>query len=395
MKRLQDGGLVRVVVAHQHNADGEVTKVTDALGHSRHAKYTGHLLQSAIDAKGTGTDGTGGNTTTYGWDGRNNALSQKLPLGATASVTAYQTVAGTDLPNDFTTADGRKDTFKCDTNGNTMSVTASGTADGIREYTSNKDTPTCGGFEGQRCTAKDANGKVTSFEYDTKGNLKTVTPPAPLGKTEYTYDALGRVETATDERGIKTVYVYDNRDRVTKVSSTNATVTYSYDGDGNVRTRTDASGSTGWTYDELNRESVRTLQNGAQTALAYTPGGEVDHYTDPTGTTDYTCTPARAERRAVAPDPKPAKALEPKPVEKKDPNLRKIRRLLGELDRTHGHRPTQDLLRLLDEIGKHRDQLARPLPAAETKLVERWQSRLEDRRSAERSAQAAAASRNT
>jgi hypothetical protein len=25
---------------------------------------------------GTGADGTGGNTTTYGWDGRNNALSQ-------------------------------------------------------------------------------------------------------------------------------------------------------------------------------------------------------------------------------------------------------------------------------------------------------------------------------
>ncbi|WP_146046170.1 hypothetical protein [Streptomyces cahuitamycinicus] len=107
-----------------------------------------------------------------------------------------------------------------------------------------------------------------------------------------------------------------------------------------------------------------------------------------------TVTPARAERRAVAPKPKPAKALEPKPVEKKDPNLRKIRRLLGELDRTHGHRRTQDLLRLLDEIGKHRGQLAQPLPAAETKLVERWRSRLEDRRSAERSAQAAAASRN-
>ncbi|GAA2607371.1 hypothetical protein GCM10010424_69300 [Streptomyces lienomycini] len=34
-------------------------------------------------------------------------------------------------------------------------------AGGIREYTYNKDTPTCGGFEGQRCTAKDGNGKVT------------------------------------------------------------------------------------------------------------------------------------------------------------------------------------------------------------------------------------------
>ncbi|MFF3533700.1 hypothetical protein ACFYXP_07090 [Streptomyces sp. NPDC002466] len=105
--------------------------------------------------------------------------------------------------------------------------------------------------------------------------------------------------------------------------------------------------------------------------------------------------PAKREHRAAAPAPKPAKVLEPKPVEKKDPNLRKIRRLLGEVDRTHRHRPTQELLRLLDEIGKHRDQLIRPLPAAETKLVERWRSRLENQRSAERSAQAAAASRNT
>ncbi|MFF3350921.1 RHS repeat-associated core domain-containing protein [Streptomyces sp. NPDC002779] len=271
-----------------HNADGEVTKVTDPLGHSRHSRYTNHLLQTAVDAMGTGADGTGGNTTTYGWDARNNAVSQKLPMGATASVTAYQTIAGTDLPNDFTSADGRKDSFTYDTNGNTESVTTTGTAGATRSYTYNKTTPTCGGFEGQRCTAKDGNGKVTSFTYDTKGNLSKVTPPAPLGQTTYTYDALGRVKTVTDGRAIQTVYAYDNRDRVTTVSSTNATVTYSYDGDGNVKTRTDASGTTSWDYDKLNREKVRTLQNGAQTALAYTPGGEVDYYTDPTGKTDYT-----------------------------------------------------------------------------------------------------------
>ncbi|RSS10752.1 RHS repeat protein [Streptomyces sp. WAC05458] len=289
---------------YTHNADGEVTKVTDPLGHSRHATYKNHLTQTAIDAMGTGTDGTGGNTTTYGWDDRNNPVSQKLPLGATASVTAYQTIAGTDLPNDFTTADGRKDSFKYDTNGNTMSVTTSGTAGGIREYTYNKDTPTCGGFEGQRCTAKDGNGKVTSFTYDDQGNLIKVKPPAPLGETTYTYDALGRIETVKDGRGITTVYGYDSRDRVHEVSSTNFTVTYSYDGDGNVTSRTDASGTTKWDYDKLNRESVRTLQNGAQTALAYTPGGDVDFYTDPTGTTDYTWDKAGRLDYLTAPDGK-------------------------------------------------------------------------------------------
>ncbi|MBZ6142517.1 RHS repeat-associated core domain-containing protein [Streptomyces olivaceus] len=287
-----------------HTADGEVTKVTDPLGHARHSTYKNRLTQTAIDAMGTGADGTGGNTTTYGWDGRNNAVSQKLPLGATASVSAYQTVAGTDLPNDFTTADGRKDSFKYDTNGNTMSVTTSGTAGGTREYTYNDADPECGGFEGQRCTAKDAGGKVTSFEYDTKGNLRKVKPPAPLGETTYTYDALGRLETVKDGRNITTVYAYDNRDRVREVSSTNSTVTYTYDGDGNVKTRTDASGTTTWEYDKLNREKRRTLQNGAQTVLAYTPGGDVDYYTDPTGTTDYTWDTAGRLDYLTAPDGK-------------------------------------------------------------------------------------------
>ncbi|MFE1015814.1 hypothetical protein ACFW4M_31650 [Streptomyces sp. NPDC058794] len=58
-----------------------------------------------------------------------------------------------------------------------MSVTTTG-AGATREYTYNKDAPTCGGFEGQRCTAEDGNGKVTSFTYDDHGNLIKVKPPA-------------------------------------------------------------------------------------------------------------------------------------------------------------------------------------------------------------------------
>ncbi|MER5723881.1 hypothetical protein ABT043_17905 [Streptomyces sp. NPDC002418] len=103
----------------------------------------------------------------------------------------------------------------------------------------------------------------------------------------------------------------------------------------------------------------------------------------------------RTAHRTAAPEAKSAKALQPKRVEKKDPNLRKIRRLLGEVERTHRDRPAQELLRLLDEIGKHRDQLTCPLPTTEAKLVERWRRRLEDQRSAERSTQAAVASRST
>ncbi|WP_308282244.1 RHS repeat-associated core domain-containing protein [Streptomyces lichenis] len=272
---------------HIHNADGEITKVTDPLNHSRHRTYTNRQVQTATDAMGTGSGGTGGNVTTYGWDSRNNPTSAKLPTGANATA-QYQTIAGTDLPSDMSNADGQKEKYTYDAAGNTLSVATTGAEGGERSYTYNKANPTCGGFEGQRCTAKDPNGKTTSFQYDAKGNLTKVTPPTPLGVTTYTYDALGRLETAIDGRGIKSVYDYDNRDRVVSVSSTTQTVTYAYDADGNTVSRKDASGTTGWAFDALNRESTRTLQNGVQTVLAYTPGGDVDWYTDANGKTDYT-----------------------------------------------------------------------------------------------------------
>lgn len=247
-----------------------------------------HLVQTASDAMGTGSGGTGGNVTTYGWDARNNPSSAKLTTGATSALTGYQTVAGADLPGSFTSPDGEKDNYTYDTSGNTLSVASTGTAGATRSSTYNPASPTCGGFEGQRCTSKDANSKTTSFSYDTKGNLKDITPPAPLGKTTYTYDQLGRPETVTDGRGIQSVHVYDKRERVKTVSSTNSTVRYTYDGDGNLTSRTDPTGTTAWEYDDLSRESVRSLQDGTQAVLAYTPRGDVDYAIDPNGTTDYT-----------------------------------------------------------------------------------------------------------
>ncbi len=272
---------------YEHDADGQVSKVTDALGHSRSRTFDANRnIDSATDAMGVGS--TPGNVTTYGWDARNNPTSAKLPTGATSAIGQYQTIAGADLPGSMTTPDGEKTDFTYDTAGNTASVAVTGTDGGTRSFTYNKATATCGGFEGQRCTVKDARGKVTSFTYDTKGNLAKVDAPAPLGDTVYTYDALGRPETVTDGRGIKAVYVYDHRDRVKSVSSTNDTVRYEYDGDGNLKQRSDGTGVTSYDFDPLSRETVRTLQNGSQTKLTYTAAGNVDTYQDPAGTTDYT-----------------------------------------------------------------------------------------------------------
>ncbi|MFJ8938802.1 RHS repeat-associated core domain-containing protein [Streptomyces sp. NPDC102365] len=276
--------------SYKHNADGEVSEVTDALTHKRSTKFdANHNVDTATDAMGSGS--TPGNVTDYGFDSRNNLKTVAMPTGG-ETVNNWQTIAGGDVPKDSTNADNEKTSFTYDTVGNTKSVAQTGTGGGNVSYTYNPATPTCGGFEGQRCSeqTKMSSTKTvtTSFRYDAKGNLDTVTPPAPLGKTTYTYDELGRTETVKDARGITTVYTYDHRDRITTVSSTNDTVRYWYDGDGNLTQRTDGTGTIKYTFDPLQRETLRTLQDGSQTLLAYTPAGNVDYYQDPAGKTDYT-----------------------------------------------------------------------------------------------------------
>ncbi|RAJ76903.1 RHS repeat-associated protein [Streptomyces sp. PsTaAH-137] len=277
---------------YKHNAEGEVSDVTDALGRSRSTKFdANHNIDTSTDAMGTGTGGTGGNVMDYGFNTRNNLETIKSPTGG-QSVSNWQTIAGGDVPKDTTNADGEKTTYGYDTAGNTKSVAQTGTGGGNVSYTYNPSTPTCDGFEGQRCTQKTTMSSsktvTTSFTYDDKGNLKTVKAPAPLGETNYTYDSLGRTETLTDGRGIKKVFAYDNLDRIKTVSTTNDTVRYYYDGDGNLRQRDDSTGTVKYQFDPLQRETIRTLQDGSQTLLAYTPAGNVDYYQDPAGKIDYT-----------------------------------------------------------------------------------------------------------
>ncbi|WP_240361669.1 RHS repeat domain-containing protein [Streptomyces sp. MBT27] len=66
----------------------------------------------------------------------------------------------------------------------------------------------------------DARGQNTSFTYDDQGNLTKSAPPAPQGATTATYDALGRLRTVTDGRGITSTYTYDNLDEVRSGSAT-------------------------------------------------------------------------------------------------------------------------------------------------------------------------------
>ncbi|MDW4903703.1 RHS repeat protein, partial [Streptomyces californicus] len=103
---------------YEHDADGQVEKVTDALQQTRSRTFDANRnIDTATDALGVGS--TPGNVTTYGWDSRNNPTGATLPTGASATVTGYQTIAGRDLPGRSTTADDEKTDYTYDTAGNT------------------------------------------------------------------------------------------------------------------------------------------------------------------------------------------------------------------------------------------------------------------------------------
>ncbi|MEC7054778.1 RHS repeat-associated core domain-containing protein [Streptomyces violaceochromogenes] len=275
---------------YAHDGDGRVTEVTDALGRKRSTKFdANNNIDSTTDAMGSGT--TPGNVTDYGFNARNNLETVTMPTGG-KTVNTWQTIAGGDVPKDSTNPDGEKTSFTYDTAGNTASVAQTGTGGGSVSFDYNPATPTCGGFEGQRCKAKtkitSTKTVITDFHYDPKGNLEWVKPPAPLDKTTFTYDDLGRTKTVTDARGITVTYTYDHLDRIRTVTSPNTVkVEYGYDGDGNLVQRSDGTGTTKYEFDPLQRETIRHLQDGSQTLLDYTPAGNVDYYQDPAGKVDY------------------------------------------------------------------------------------------------------------
>ncbi len=95
----------------------------------------------------------------------------------------------------------------------------------------------------------DALGRVTSYQYDAKGNLIRITDPNG-GVTISTYDAFGNVLTVTDPVG--------------------AVTTFTYDAHGNVLTAKDALGNiTTFTYDAAGRRTSVKNARGFITRQAY------------------------------------------------------------------------------------------------------------------------------
>ncbi len=187
---------------------------------------------------------------------------------------------------------------------------ATGTAGGLKretdaltsENSTNFSYNTEGTLKGTIKATTDAGGHKTTYEYDEKGNLKTIVPPAGsgLGKTTITVDPDGRPHTITQclvESGGSctssetTTLSYDKDDRVTEAVDTGPGATktfkYTYDGDGNLEKREDPTGTTKFTYDALRRVIKEELPGSATEEYTYDAASNLAAFTDSGGMSEY------------------------------------------------------------------------------------------------------------
>ncbi len=255
----------------------ETATATDANGNVWTDVYSGNVLISQADPQGHTTqfahnsklDGTSvaaptGATTTMTYDSNGNLLTATAP----ASLGSIQKTFTYDAQNNVkTVTDGRGKvtSYSYDTAGNLTSVTLDGAQ--ISSFTFNAN--------GQKLTATDGNSKTTTYTYDTSGNVASVTDP--LGsKTTYTYDTQGRVLTKVDPLG-----------NISGGTPADYTTSYTYDANGNLLTETDPlSHTTTHTYDDAGNQTSVTDPNGDTTTYAYDHANKLVSVTspDPDGT---------------------------------------------------------------------------------------------------------------
>ena len=231
-----------------------ISSVKDALGNSKSTQYDANFnVNTYSDALSDTT------TYTYSQDGKNNLNSVQDGTFATTKY-SYPTSGNSNLYYPLTQTDpqGRQANYTYDSNGNLTSALDNSNSMGLHSSYNPDGTVSK--------ITQDVNSKtqnVTTFGYDSHGNLTTVTPPNTNGSTlkpsTFNVDAnTSRVNSVTDGNTHQTTYTYDNVDRIITISyAGGATITSTYDADGNLLSEQDNTGTTTFTYDALNR--LRTL----------------------------------------------------------------------------------------------------------------------------------------
>lgn len=236
---------------------------------------------------GTAQTAGGGNSSfSYGSNSGESLTQVSSSGGASSSASYSNSGASAYLPSSTTDDAGNALSLTYDSNGN-QTDTAQGATSPKAHVDYNTDgTPKTSASPGA------ASGVVTSYGYDITHQLTSITSPSnsSLGIRNYTYDAFGRLHTATDGKGDTITYSYDNGDRITDVAYSDGThdVAYTYNKNGLATKRVDGAGTTTYGYDDLGH-LLSTLNTANNNTVSYTYdlAGALASVTDGLGTTNY------------------------------------------------------------------------------------------------------------
>ncbi|WP_165901026.1 MULTISPECIES: RHS repeat-associated core domain-containing protein [unclassified Curtobacterium] len=262
-----------------------VNTVTDPVGRVRSKTYNGANLQPSTSTIGSGSAAST-TTATYGANSSQSLTKIASSGGASQSTSYNASPAATAYSPASTTDDaGNTSALTYDPVGNQLTSSAGAGA------TAATSTLTYTAGQVATATAPGNGTNKTTYAYENK-QLKTVTPVTgtSLAARTYSYDALGRIASASDGAGRTTNYAYDGNDRVltTSFSDGTAAVTNTYDNAGHLLTQASSGGTITNTYDQLG--NLLTTTNTANTvglsAITYTydKAGNQTSYADQDGT---------------------------------------------------------------------------------------------------------------
>ncbi len=226
------------------------------------AKFT----RTAASLPGSVADAAG-STTEYAYDANGRLTAVADPIDATTHF-----VSGAGRLLSITDPDGRLvASFTYDANGRLLSA-----ADGLNSVT--RFTWSALGV----VAIQDPIGNTTSLSYDAGGRLLSAT--RPLGATtHYTYDAAGNLSSATDALGRTSIYDHDAGGHLTRsVDPLGHAVLFAYGADGIVITRTDQLAHvTAFTHDQAGNFLSITNPVGATTRFTYNANRSTTAISDP------------------------------------------------------------------------------------------------------------------
>ncbi|MDH6125836.1 HYD1 signature containing ADP-ribosyltransferase family protein [Kitasatospora sp. GP82] len=249
---------------YERDAFGRTSAITDQSGTVTRLTWTteGH------PASRTSPDGA---TESWTYDGEGNLLAHTDQLGqvSTFEYTHFETLAARTGP------DGSRTTFTHDAHMQLAAVT------NALGQTWNYSYDAAGRLVGE----SDFNGRNVSYRLDADGRILTRTDP--LGRdTRYTYDLLGRTSTK-DADGRVTTYTYNTAGQLIRATNPDTDLVRTVDALGNLLTETVNGRALTHTRDILGRRTSRTTPTGHTSTWAYDAVGRPTALATPAGNLEF------------------------------------------------------------------------------------------------------------